>query len=108
LNCFDRVLDAARLVCAAFDGTRTHLFVLEPGGNPPQPIGSLAGHFLSYRQTREGWLSGWVDFRLDQLQSDSGRHRRITMITKPTMPTMEKGDALQRRLATAAPTTTSE
>jgi hypothetical protein len=60
-SCSDRVLDAARLVCMAFDGSRTHLFVLEPGGSPPQPIGSLGGHFINYRPTREGWLSGWID-----------------------------------------------
>jgi hypothetical protein len=45
----------------AFDGTRTHLFVLDPAGGMAQPIGSLAGRFVSYRPTREGWLSGWIN-----------------------------------------------
>jgi hypothetical protein len=60
-SCSDRVLDLARLVCMAFDGTRTHLFVLDPAGGMAQPIGSLAVRFVSYRPTREGWLSGWIN-----------------------------------------------
>jgi len=58
-SCSDRAFDSARLVCLAFDGTSTHLLAIDPGG-VPQPIGSLRGHFVSYRPTREGWLSGWL------------------------------------------------
>ena len=58
-SCSDRAFDAARLACMAFDGTRTHLLSVDPTG-VPQPIGSLKGHFVSYRPTRDGWLSGWL------------------------------------------------
>lgn len=58
-SCSDRAFDAARLVCLAFDGTRTHLLAVDTTGDP-QPIGSLSGHFVSYRPMRDGWLSGWL------------------------------------------------
>jgi hypothetical protein len=58
-SCSDRAFDGARLVCMAFDGGSTHLLAIDPAGDP-QPIGSLSGHFVSYRPTREGWLSGWL------------------------------------------------
>jgi len=58
-SCSDRAFDAARLACLAFDGTRTHLVSVDPAG-VSQPIGSLKGHFVSYRPTRDGWLSGWL------------------------------------------------
>jgi Zn-dependent protease with chaperone function len=60
-TCSDRVFDAERLVCVAFDGARTHLVAVEPSGGEPRAIGSLAGHFVSYRPTRAGWLSGWIN-----------------------------------------------
>jgi Zn-dependent protease with chaperone function len=60
-TCSDRVFDAARLVCMAFDGTRTHLFVVEPSDATPRPVGSIGGHFLSYRPTTGGWVSGWLN-----------------------------------------------
>lgn len=60
-TCSDRVFDTARLVCMAFDGTRTHVFVLEPSDSTPRPVGSIGGHFLSYRPTTGGWVSGWLD-----------------------------------------------
>jgi hypothetical protein len=59
-TCSDRVFDAARLVCMAFDGTRTHLFVLEPSDSTPRPVGSIAGRFLSHRPATGGWVSGWL------------------------------------------------
>src|SRR6185436_13093375 len=59
-SCSDRAFDAERLVCTAFDGTSTHLLTVAPAGDAPQPIGTLAGRFVSYRSGRGGWLSGWV------------------------------------------------
>jgi len=58
-SCSDHAVDAARLVCLAFDGTRTHVLAVDSTGNP-QPIGSLSGHFVSYRPARDGWMSGWL------------------------------------------------
>lgn len=58
-SCSDHAFDTARLVCLAFDGTRTHVLAVDSTGDP-QPIGSLSGHFVSYRTTRDGWVSGWL------------------------------------------------
>lgn len=58
-SCSDRAFDAARLACLAFDGTRTHVLSVDPTG-VALPVGSLKGHFVSYRPTRDGWLSGWL------------------------------------------------
>jgi hypothetical protein len=60
-TCSDRVFDSERLVCLAFDGSRTHLLAVDPSGGEPRAIGSVAGRFVSYRPTRAGWLSGWID-----------------------------------------------
>jgi hypothetical protein len=60
-TCTDRTFDASHLVCMAFDGARTHVFVLEPGDATPRPVGSIGGHFLSYRPTTGGWVSGWLN-----------------------------------------------
>ena len=60
-TCSDRVFDAKRLVCMAFDGARTHVFVLGPRDAAPQPVGSIGGHFASYRQTTGEWVSGWLN-----------------------------------------------
>jgi len=57
--CTDHALDGARLVCMAFDGTRTHVIALAPASNTLEPIGSLAGRFLMARPARDGWLGGW-------------------------------------------------
>jgi len=59
-TCSDRALGGERIVCTVFDGTRTHLLVLDPHGSGPRSIGSLAGHFAGYRPAREGWLTGWT------------------------------------------------
>jgi Zn-dependent protease with chaperone function len=59
-TCSDRAFDAARLVCLAFDGTRTHLVVLEPRDSTPRPVGSIGGRFMSYRPAAGGWVSGWL------------------------------------------------
>jgi hypothetical protein len=58
--CTDHAFDGERLVCMAYDGSRTHVFAFAPAGEAPQPIGSLGGRFLTSRPTREGWLSGWM------------------------------------------------
>jgi Zn-dependent protease with chaperone function len=81
-SCSDRALDSARLVCLAYDGTRTHLLALDPAG-APQAIGSLSGHFVSYRSTRDGWLSGWLTagrwMNSTQLAVDVSGRRALTI-----------------------------
>jgi Zn-dependent protease with chaperone function len=81
-TCSDRVLDGARLVCMAFDGTRTHLFVLEPNDATPRPVGSIAGRFMSHRPTTGGWMSGWLNddwLTTTQLAIDVHSHRAVSM-----------------------------
>ena len=58
-SCSDRAFNDARLACLAFDGNRTHLLSVDPSGIP-EAIGSINGHFVSYRPARDGWLSGWL------------------------------------------------
>lgn len=81
-TCSDRAFEAARLVCMAFDGTRTHLFVLDPSDPTPRPVGSIAGHFLSYRPTAGGWVSGWLNndwLTSTQLAVDVRSRRALSM-----------------------------
>ena len=80
-TCSDRVFDA-RLVCMAFDGTRTHLFVLEPSDATPRPVGSIAGRFMSHRPTAGGWVSGWLSddwLSSTQLAIDVHSRRAISL-----------------------------
>jgi len=80
-TCSDRVFDA-RLVCMAFDGTRTHLFVLEPSDATPRPVGSIAGRFMGHRPTAGGWVSGWLSddwLSSTQLAIDVHSRRAISL-----------------------------
>jgi Zn-dependent protease with chaperone function len=81
-TCSDRVFDAARLVCMAFDGKRTHLFVFEPSDTAPRPVGSIGGHFLSYRPSAGGWINGWLNddwLASTQLAIDIESRRAISL-----------------------------
>ena len=50
-----------RLVCSAYDGTRTRLVALDPGTGAISAIGAFAGRFTSDRHTSYGLLAGWCD-----------------------------------------------
>jgi hypothetical protein len=82
-TCSDRALEGDGLICTTFDGARTQLFTLTPGDATPQSIGSIAGHFISYRPARDGWLSGWVYAGMlsgpTQLAVDLVSRRAITL-----------------------------
>jgi len=58
--CSDRALDGERLVCLAYDGTRTHVLAFAPAADAARPIGSIGGRFMASRPTREGVVSGWM------------------------------------------------
>jgi hypothetical protein len=45
-----------RLVCSAFDGTRTRIVALDQSG--VTPITSLPGRFVSHGRAGSGWLTG--------------------------------------------------
>jgi hypothetical protein len=60
-RCFAGALADDRLVCTAFDGTRTRLTSVDPATGRIDPIGTLEGRFASYQRATTGWLTGWCD-----------------------------------------------
>jgi Zn-dependent protease with chaperone function len=60
-QCFADALGDDRLVCGAFDGTRTRIVALDPATGRISAIGALSGRFASYGRSGTGWLTGWCD-----------------------------------------------
>jgi hypothetical protein len=58
-QCFPNVYSEDRLVCAAFDGMRTHLVTIDAATAKVEPLATLDGHFSSYGHQSAGWLTGW-------------------------------------------------
>ena len=52
------------MICAAFDGTQTGFFAIEPGTGRPAAQGSVGGHFYLHGDADRGWLAGWLGGRL--------------------------------------------
>ena len=52
------------VICAAFDGTQTGFFAIEPGTGRPAAQGSVGGHFYLHGDADRGWLAGWLGGRL--------------------------------------------
>jgi Zn-dependent protease with chaperone function len=59
-QCFPNVYAEDRLVCAAFDGVRTHLVTIDATARV-EPFATVDGHFSSYGHSSAGWLTGWWD-----------------------------------------------
>ena len=47
--------------CAAFDGTRTRFFTLNPQTRALTPHTSIVGHLYLYGMDDRGWVNGWWD-----------------------------------------------
>jgi heat shock protein HtpX len=60
-HCFPEALGDDRLVCSAFDGTRTRLLVLDPATGAISALGTVDGMFASYERSPTGWLTGWCN-----------------------------------------------
>jgi hypothetical protein len=52
---------APRLVCSAYDGTRTRIITLDPVTGQRAAIGLMQGRFTVDEHPPEGWLTGWRD-----------------------------------------------
>ena len=57
--CFNGGLKGNRLVCSAFDGTRTRFIALDPASRQVSRLGWLDGRYAFTRRPNNGWLSGW-------------------------------------------------
>jgi hypothetical protein len=60
-HCFAEALGDDRLVCSAFDGTRTRILVLDPATGAISALGTVDGMFASYERAPAGWLTGWCN-----------------------------------------------
>lgn len=61
VDCSDGSTDDDRLVCTAFDGTRTRVATIDPVGGKMMPVAWLHGHFIRFDRDGAGWVSGWAD-----------------------------------------------
>ncbi len=60
-HCFAEALGDDRLVCSAFDGTRTRIVVLDPATGAISALGTVDGMFASYERAPTGWLTGYCN-----------------------------------------------
>jgi hypothetical protein len=49
-----------RLLCSAFDGTRTRFAALDPASSSITTTAWLHGRFTGDSLSQDGWLSGWL------------------------------------------------
>jgi Zn-dependent protease with chaperone function len=61
LRCEGHHLDEKGTTCAAFDGTRTGFFAVDPGTLRLTPLASVTGRVYLRRDSGPGWFSGWWD-----------------------------------------------
>jgi hypothetical protein len=60
-NCAPDVARDERLVCNAYDGTRTRIVTLDPATRAIGAIGAVNGRFLADEYSPAGWLTGWLE-----------------------------------------------
>jgi hypothetical protein len=61
--CVTDAADDDRLVCTAFDGTRTRILAIDPATSVVSPVAILDGRFVIHGRPAHGWLTGWKDSR---------------------------------------------
>lgn len=86
-----------RLVCAAFDGTRTRFVALDPADGRVTPLAWLRGAFMQHGASGDGWLAGWADRSLVVLQL-----ARREALRFPQSEVVTHARGTQRVLATAS------
>jgi Zn-dependent protease with chaperone function len=57
--CYSGALKRERLLCSAFDGTRTRFISLDPASEQIRGVGWMDGRYLATGSPSNGWLSGW-------------------------------------------------
>jgi hypothetical protein len=70
-DCEGTIIDRAPPVCAAFDGSRTRFFEVDPSSARLTALGMLPGRFASYGHSRRGWTSGWWNSRAVALRLET-------------------------------------
>ena len=60
-DCYPSVIGGERVVCSAYDGTRTRIVSVDPATGEISAIGSLSGLFAGDDHPPAGWLTGWRD-----------------------------------------------
>jgi Zn-dependent protease with chaperone function len=61
--CVTDAADDDRLVCTAFDGTRTRILAIDPATSVVSAVAILDGRFMIHGRPAHGWLTGWKDSR---------------------------------------------
>ena len=87
-DCYPGVMSGERVVCSAYDGTRTRIVSLDPATGEISAIGTFDGLFAGDDHPRAGWLTGWRDstpvaLRLDtrELVTLPERHHALVGMT---------------------------
>jgi Zn-dependent protease with chaperone function len=60
-SCVNDTLGDPRLVCTAFDGTRTRIVAIDIGSGSVTAVTTIDGHFRTGMGGTRGWLTGWGD-----------------------------------------------
>jgi hypothetical protein len=80
---------ADRLVCSAFDGTRTRIVAIDPESGSMTGLAIMTGRFHASGRSAQGWLTGWLDstalaVRLataDAIRPPARRHEFVQIVT---------------------------
>ena len=79
-DCYPGVLGGERIVCSAYDGTRTRIVSVDPATGEISAIGSLSGLFAGDDHRSAGWLTGWRDSTPVALRLDT---RELVTLSEP-------------------------
>jgi hypothetical protein len=63
MACRSAVTGDEGTICAAFDGTRTHFFGVDPAAQV-NALASVVGRVYLHGDTEQGWIVGWWDRQL--------------------------------------------
>jgi heat shock protein HtpX len=66
------------VTCAAFDGTRTGFFEIDPDTRRTTAAASLSGRFSLHGDADRGWLAGWLDGCLVVINPSARQGIRMT------------------------------
>jgi heat shock protein HtpX len=80
-ECLPDVRLDERLVCNAYDGTRTHIVALDPATRAIGGVGTMNGRFLADDSSPAGWLTGWLDSTPVALRLDT--RELLTFLERP-------------------------
>ena len=59
-RCLGEALDDGRIVCTAFDGTRTRIVAIDPSTAAVTALAVMDGRFVSTGDNAGGWIVGWA------------------------------------------------